>query len=226
MRPLHRHQLAWLSEPGWAAVLGRPWDPQALECLHHWSAHRLPLVVTRQPHDAEPADLIALGLPCPARWSRRRLSLGAPRSGITCLGAFPGLAAVQAMVPLSARPALRHLVANLDACHATPHVFGSYGWQAISGLDHVRPESDLDLVVAVDGPAHADAVARLLEGFAAGWLRLDGELVFEGGAAVAWREWLAWRAGRARGVMVKTLRGVSLQCDSAAFDRDLTESCP
>ncbi|KQV96949.1 malonate decarboxylase holo-[acyl-carrier-protein] synthase [Rhizobacter sp. Root1221] len=226
MRRLHRHQLAWLSEPGWAAVLGRPWDPEALACLHHWSAHRLPLVVTRQPHDAEPSGLIALGLPCPARWSRRRLSLEAPRSGIACLGAFPGLAAVQAMVPLSARPALRHLVADLDACQAAPRVFGSYGWQAISGLDHVRPESDLDLVVDVDGPVHADAVARALGRFSAGWLRLDGELVFEGGAAVAWREWMAWRAGSAQAVMVKTLRGVSLQRDGAAFDRDLTESFP
>ena len=52
MNSLRRHQLAWLSEAGWAAILARPWDAQARDCLAHWARHRLPLVVTRQPNDA------------------------------------------------------------------------------------------------------------------------------------------------------------------------------
>ena len=40
--------------------------------------------------------------------------------------------------------------------------------------------------------------------------RLDGELRFPDGAAVAWREWEAWRAGRSRAVLVKRLDGCSL----------------
>ncbi|PPJ40669.1 malonate decarboxylase holo-[acyl-carrier-protein] synthase, partial [Pseudoxanthomonas sp. KAs_5_3] len=79
----------------------------------------------------------------------------------------------------------------------------SYGWQAISGLDHVRPGSDLDLSVCVDDMAHADAVAGSLQAFGTERPRLDGELLFGDGAAVAWREWSAWRAGRARAVIVK-----------------------
>jgi phosphoribosyl-dephospho-CoA transferase len=39
---------------------------------------------------------------------------------------------------------------------------------------------------------------------------LDGELMFSGGTAVAWREWLAWRTGRVKGLLVKTIRASSL----------------
>ena len=41
--------------------------------------------------------------------------------------------------------------------------------------------------------------------------RLDGELLFADGAAVAWREWLAYRQGRAAQVLVKRLHGVALE---------------
>ena len=43
--------------------------------------------------------------------------------------------------------------------------------------------------------------------------RLDGELVFERGQAVAWREWLAWRAGRVKTVLVKHIGGACLSSD-------------
>ena len=56
----------------------------------------------------------------------------------------------------------------------------------------------------------ADAVAALLRGFAPARPRLDGELAFDGGVAVAWREWAAWRAGAARSLLVRTIAGASL----------------
>ena len=37
-----------------------------------------------------------------------------------------------------------------------------------------------------------------------------GELMFDDGTAVAWREWLAWRAGRVKSLLVKTIAGSSL----------------
>lgn len=211
---LRRHQLARLSEAGWACVLTHPWDRVAHDCLTHWATHRLPLVVARQPLDVASSGAIALGLPAPARWDRRRLALQVPRAAVLGLGEFPRLADMQALLPATARSAVSNLVGALDACNATAHVFGSYGWQAISGLDHVRPASDLDLCVAVDGAAHADAVAHALQSFGPAPLRLDGELLFGDGAAVAWREWAAWRAGDARAVLVKRLDGVALQRDT------------
>jgi phosphoribosyl-dephospho-CoA transferase len=215
MPPLHRHQLARLSPSGWGAVLGRPWDAQARDCLAHWASHRLPLVVTRQPSDSFADGCIALGLPSPARWDRRRVALQVPRADVHGLGEFPLLADVQVLLPPMARDAVRALLGQLDECHAAARVFGSYGWQAISGLDHVRTDSDLDLSVAVEGAAHADAVVGVLGSFDALRPRLDGELMFADGTAVAWREWREWRAGRARAVMVKRLDGVALQHDSA-----------
>jgi phosphoribosyl-dephospho-CoA transferase len=216
---LRRHQLARLSEAGWAAVLGRPWDRHARECLTHWATHRLPLVVTRQSIDAASNGWIAMGLPSPARWERRRLALQVPRAEVLGFDAFPRLAEMQRLLPLSARFAVSALGAELDACHAAVRVFGSYGWQAISGLDHVRADSDLDLCLAVEGAAHADAVTRALQSFGTTRPRLDGELVFGDGAAVAWREWAAWRAGHARAVMVKRLEGVTLERDTAWCER-------
>ena len=215
MVSLRRHQLARLSESGWAAVLRHPWDAQARDCLAHWASHQLPLVVTRQPVHSASDGWMALGLPSPARWGRRRLALQAPRAAVHGFDEFPRLAEVQELLPPSARDAVRELAGRLDASHATARVFGSYGWQAISGLGHVRTDSDLDLSVTVDGTEHADTAVCALESFDAIRPRLDGELIFGDAAAVAWREWREWRTGRTRAVMVKRLDGVSLQRDAA-----------
>jgi phosphoribosyl-dephospho-CoA transferase len=220
MTPLRRHQLARLSAAGWATILARPWDPQARECLAHWARYRLPLVVTRQPHDATAQGLVALGLPAPERWNRRRLALQVPRAAVFCLGEFPRLAEVLPLLLPSAHCAVCKLVDALDACQTTSRVFGSYGWQAISGMHHVRSGSDLDLSVTVDGASHADAVTQVLLSFdAATEPRIDGELLFNDGAAVAWREWIEWRAGRVRAVLVKRMNGVSLERDAAWCER-------
>jgi phosphoribosyl-dephospho-CoA transferase len=90
-------------------------------------------------------------------------------------------------------------------------VYGSHGWQTLSGLAHVGPASDIDLLLRVDGAGQADTVASVLERAASDGPRLDGELVFNGSAAVAWREWLGWRR-RGRGtILVKRLRSESLE---------------
>lgn len=196
-------------------MLARPWDRQARECLAHWARHGLPLVVTTQPLDAAASGSVALGLPAPARWDRRRLALLVPRAGLRRVDEFPRLAEVQDLLPPAVQYRVLKLMAELDACHATARVFGSYGWQAMSDLDHVRPESDLDLSVVVHGAAHADAVAQALQSFDAARPRLDGELLFNDGAAVAWREWIEWRSGRAHAVLVKRLHGVALHRDTA-----------
>lgn len=223
MAPLHRHQLARLSTSGWAAVLSRPWDEQARECLAHWASHQLPLVVTRQPADSTAGERLALGLPAPARWAKRRLALQVPNTAVLGLDEFPRLADVHDLLPPPAQGAVRELLGRLDERHATARVFGSYGWQAISGLDHVHAASDLDLSVTVEGAAHADAVARALASFELPLLRLDGELLFNDGSAVAWREWSEWRAGRARAVLVKRLDGVCLQRDAKWCGADVAE---
>lgn len=210
MTPLHRHQIAWLSEAGWRAVQQHDRDASARDCLAHWAATGLPLVVTRQDRPAG-HDTIALGLPAPGRWARQRLAIGVPRCDVLYFDEFPLANELLRLLPPSARLAWRTLCAGLRAVNAHARVYGSHGWQLLSGLDHVRAGSDIDLWLSVSDEAQADAAAACLQ-FASDTAphslpRLDGELMFDDGAAVAWREWLAWRAGRVKSLLVKSLVG-------------------
>jgi phosphoribosyl-dephospho-CoA transferase len=209
MIPLHRHQIVWLSDAGWRKVLNRKWDAQARDCLDHWATKRLPLVVTRQGGRAD-QDSIALGLPAPGRWNRRRLALSVAHGDLMYFGEFALAEDLLGLVPAPTRSAWRGLCASLKASAATARVYGSYGWQLLSGLDHVRTDSDIDLWLSVSDAEQADAVAACLQSFMSEPLRLDGELMFSGGQAVAWREWMAWRAGRVKSMLVKTLGGSAL----------------
>lgn len=203
--PLHRHQIAWLSRDGWHHVLARDWDDEARDCLRHWALQRLPLVVTRQPEQLRDGE-IALGLSAPARWQRRRMAVQLPRAAVAYFDEFPGLARVLGQLPAPARMPLRRLAQALQAHGMAARPYGSHGWQALTGLEHVRPGSDLDLWVGVSSIEQADAAAALLAD-GAGPVRLDGELVFPGDEAVAWREWQAWRGGHTRLLLVKGLAG-------------------
>jgi len=209
--PLHRHQIARVSASGWRSICARDWDANARACLTHWATHGLPLVVTRQPWRAdESSDDIALGLPAPGRWDRRRIALRVCRNEVIGFDEFPDAAAVARLLPDAALTPWRRLCAGVKALGVTARVYGSYGWQRISGLDHVRGSSDIDIWVGVSNAGQADAVAAVMQDFSCAQLRLDGELVFDGCTAAAWREWMAWRAGSAKTLLVKTIAGASL----------------
>ncbi|SCK41068.1 phosphoribosyl-dephospho-CoA transferase [Variovorax sp. HW608] len=210
MMPLRRHRLAFLSDAGWAGVRARAWDAQAQACIDHWAAHRLPLVVTRQPADASGDRPIALGLPAPLQWDRRRLAVQVPRNALAWFDEFPRFGDAAGLLPRIPRAAWRMLGRQLAACDASARIYGAYGWQLLTGLPYVRESSDIDLWIGVRDAEQADTVAHHLERFAPRHPRLDGELVFEDGTAVAWREWHAWRAGRARHLLVKRLHGASM----------------
>ena len=211
MTTLHRHQLVRLTHAGWRAALDRPVDDEAKACLVHWAAHDLPLVVTRQLPGASAGDAIAVGLAAPARWSRRRLALPVQRAHVAGFDAFPPVDALLPLLPDVTRSAWQGLCVALAALQAPTFVYGSHGWQVLSGLACVHARSDIDLGCRVADADQAEAVAARLQAFsAAGVPRLDGELLFPDGRAVAWREWLAWRAGQGRSLLVKTLGGASL----------------
>lgn len=207
MTALHRHQIARLTAAGWQRLLDRDWDAEARDCLSHWAAQGLPLVVTRQ-HDK---DGIAMGLSAPRRWKHRRLALRVDKAEVLYFDEFPRLDQLIAQLPQSARAPARQLALALQACGVTARVYGSHGWQHLTGLQHVRDGSDLDVWVGVDSDEQADAVAAALDTFKSPARRLDGELVFEGDAGVAWREWLAGRTGRANALLVKRLHGASME---------------
>jgi len=214
MPPLQRHGLVYLSTAGWAGVLARAWDAEARACLEHWAAQQLPLVVTRQidcsgsvAADGE----VALGLPAPLCWSRRRIALRVPRKALLYSDEFPRMAAVAPLLPRAVRAGWVLLQRALDDLYLPARVYGSHGWQQLSGLAYLRATSDLDLLVRVADADDADAAVHALANAGIAAPRLDGELLFPHGAAVAWREWQAWRAGDAAAVLVKRRDGVALE---------------
>lgn len=212
MPPLRRHQLAYLTAQGWQAALDTGRDAQALDCLRHWAAHGLPLVVTRQPLPPEHGQpLIHLGLSAPPALGRRLLSLQVPAAAIAWFSEFPLLADVSPVLPRAARAALAPLQDALAARGQRAHAYGSVGWQQLSAQCYLHPQSDLDLWLPVAHAGEADAAAALLMRHAPERPRVDGELVFPDGGAVAWREWAAWRAGHSRALLVKRLHGAALE---------------
>ena len=143
---LRRHQLVWLDAAGWSAVRSQPRDPEAAECVAHWADQHLPLVVTRQGPDTAQ---IALGLPAPARWHRRRFALSVPRDHVATLGAFPLAREIVPMLPAHVRDPWVLLCNTLMRLSVVTRVHGSHGWEVITGERHVRAGSDIDLHIAV-----------------------------------------------------------------------------
>ena len=191
----------------------RRWDADAHACLAHWAARHLPLVITRQrPGDDEH---LSLGLAAPVQWQRRRIALEAEMGDVLYFDEFPAADAAARLLPVARRSAWLTLVRQLGDLGAAPRIYGSFGWQQLTGLSYISARSDLDLRMAAHDAAAADAVAAVLAGSDLTTPRLDGEIVFPDGAAVAWREWQLWRAGRADRILVKRLRGVTMETSDA-----------
>lgn len=212
---LHRQQLLRLTPDGWNELLAMPWDASLRPCLALWAERGLPLVVTRQP--CADAATIAAGLPTPARWGRRRLALTVAPRHVLYLDEFPAADGVTRLLPRASAAAWRQLLAALSGARCSPRVYGGYGWQALTQLAYVHAGSDLDLLLPVDSAPQADAVVHVLSAPPWSGPRLDGELLFADGTAIAWREWAAWRAGLATQVLVKRLHGVAIETPRMEF---------
>jgi len=218
MNTLQRQQLVWLEAAAWPGVVAR-WssdatDSAALACLRHWAASDLPLVVTRQP--ASPTtrsadDAIALGLPAPEQWQRRRIQVAATRDEIHRVEAFPRAAEVVEILPLPVRADWRLFCTSLRELHVTARVYGSYGWQRLTGLDYVHPQSDIDLLLELATFEQAARASALLSSLPDCLPCVDGEFLFPDAAAIPWREWSAWHGGNVKQVLVKRQCGVSLE---------------
>jgi len=216
---LSRHRLVWLDDAGWRRVLepqaGAPArDEAAHACLQHWADHDLPLVVTRQPPaiaSRAGTQSLRLGLAAPARWGRRRLFVEARVAELSRLGTFARAIDIEATLPEATRAPWTALCLRLERIGVDARVYGSHGWQHLTGLAYVNEGSDIDLLLRVDRARRADAVVRLLGSAPFAAPRLDGEIVFADGSAVAWREWQTWSSGRATQLLVKRIGGPMLE---------------
>jgi phosphoribosyl-dephospho-CoA transferase len=215
---LRRHRLVRLTPAGWRHASTQHVDSEAQRCLAHWSAHDLPLVVATQPATAA-GGVVSLGLPAPTRWGRARLALRVALADLQHgSDEFPLLAACEPLLAQTS-PAFVALLKVLTRELPDSRVHGSFGWQHLTALAYVHEQSDLDLSIPVADAERADEAVALLTRSGVETPRLDGELCFADGSAVAWREWAAWRAGRVRAILIKRLRGASLEDDTAWLPR-------
>jgi phosphoribosyl-dephospho-CoA transferase len=221
MTQWQRNRLLRLRPAGWARLHAQAlaFDPAAQACVAWWAGQNLPLVIPRQdgPVVAGAAAVWALGLPTPSCWGRQRLRFEVDAAAVLEVLDFPAAAAVTELLPLERRAGWTLLCEQLASESVAARVYGSFGWQQLSGCVYLRPQSDLDLLLPVAVPPVADAACALLLAADAsfGAPRLDGELMFADGSAVAWREWAAWRAGASAQILVKRLHGVSLESGTA-----------
>jgi phosphoribosyl-dephospho-CoA transferase len=203
---LVRHQLVWLTDRAWAQIQTRPWDLQAKALLTHWCVQRLPLVVTRQRGDVEPGE-VCLGLPGPTRSDRRKLAINVPVGAIAARGMCPTLAQIaQATAWCDAAGNLANALAQIGV---QARVYGSYAWQHLTGLTYLHADSDLDLCLEVSQLDQASQVIDLLAQTQLP-MRLDGEVIFPGGHAVAWRELAQLFNGKVSRVLIKNRHEVRL----------------
>ncbi len=184
------------------------------DALARWQAADWPLVVRRAEADLPPEKIaVAIALPPTCAGVKPRFAAVLDRSDIARDAAPITLAAALQTVPPHWRAAL--LALQMASCDMTAplRLFGSLAWQTITGMSYLRPESDIDLLLAPTSAQELTDGVTLLAAQAA-TLPLDGEIVFPSGAAVAWKEWAAVAAPlvmpRAGMVMTKRIDRVAL----------------
>lgn len=224
-----RHDLVWLGEAGWDRVLSGV-TPGAPAALAAWRAAGWPAIVRRADADAPPGE-VALGIPLPPRPEdgyKVRIPIRVPAAAI--VRHQPPLALARAMadgtgLPPGWRTALADLDRQAQAGGLALHVYGSTALQALTGQRYLGPASDIDLLLQPRSRAELAQGLALLQRFAA-QLPLDGEIVFPGGCAVAWKEW-ACALGGAPGtrVLVKELHRVALVPPDALLAALEEEAC-
>jgi len=207
----NRHTLVWIRPESRGAVAAQVTDGELHAHVFAWLAADRPLVVARQPCGASLSDPISVGLALPPAQGKRRIGLIVAVQDIVRHTPPLRLADAIAHAPAEWQPALAELDAVAIQNDLELRVFGSLAWQALSGLQYLTPQSDIDLLW------HPLSHMQLQQGIAllARWeqdhgLRADGEVLFGGSSAVSWREWSTLKSGDDQRVLVKRVSSAKL----------------
>jgi len=198
-----RHDLVWIRPESRAAVAALVTDEKLRTHVTSWLSADRPLVVARQPGNID-ADTIAVGLASPPVQGKRRIALGVSARDIVRHTPPLLLADTIAHAPAEWQPELAELHDAAINIGIKLHVFGSLAWQALSGMQYLTPQSDIDLLW------HPRSNTQLQQGIAlltnweqASGLRADGEVMFGASSAVSWREWATLKFDDSQHVLVK-----------------------
>ena len=187
--PLDRHTLVWMEPCERERMYRLAPDEIHRDALRRWFANDWPLVVRRSDGVVR-ADHVALGLPLPPKEAKRRLCFEVRNQTIARFSPPLRLDVAALQLPPEWKTPLDTLAKQASRCGVVLRVFGSVAWQALTGLDYLTAQSDVDLWWQPADSGQLDAVLAVI----ARWekrhgVRLDGEIAFPTGAAVAWREW-------------------------------------
>jgi phosphoribosyl-dephospho-CoA transferase len=203
---MKRHDWAYL-RAGARPAFGSA-DEAALAFAREWLAQDRPLVVARQP---ESGAGIALGLALPVEFGTRRLACTVEQADVARSRNPLTVAEAMHVLPGQDADALRRFARAVAGHALAVGVYGSTAWECVSGLRYRHEGSDVDVVCDVASSAGLSAcLAAFADGVHDFRSRLDGEIRFAGGRAVAWRELAEACAGTSSLVLAKSDRDVAL----------------
>jgi phosphoribosyl-dephospho-CoA transferase len=203
---MKRHDWAYLrldARPAFAAA-----DEAALAFARDWLARGHPFVVARQP---EQGGQLALGLALPVEFATRRVACTVEHADVFRTRNPLTVDETAHVLPMQDARALRRFTAAVAGHALQVGVYGSTAWESMSGLRYRHEGSDVDVVCDVASSAGLSAcLAAFSDGTRDFRARLDGEIRFTGGRAVAWRELAEACAGTSSLVLAKGERDVAL----------------
>jgi phosphoribosyl-dephospho-CoA transferase len=185
--PLRRHQLVRVHPAAWKTLLRARPDLAGEPLLQDWATLGRPLIVRRRgPLDG---DGLLLGLPLPPSAGKRRIAVEMRAGDVASVSPLPSVSEVLGTAPVAWRPCLQELTDLARAYGVRAGVFGSLGWQWITGLTYLGSHSDVDISWTLPRPDQLDVfLGELHDIDARAPVRLDGELVRGDGAGANWRE--------------------------------------
>lgn len=161
--------------------------PPAMEdCIRQWIDAGRSFVVARQPMD-RPGVL--LGLTLPTAQGRQRVGLVVERGDIASIQAPLTISECLHRLAEDDAREMAHLERSMAKVGTLTGVYGSLAWEVIAEAEYRHADSDIDLICDVSSLSQLcvtlAALRRCAERLAG---RLDGEIRFPNGDAVAWKE--------------------------------------
>lgn len=183
---MRRHDLAYIRAGSSFNFLCGAGSKELVAAVSAWIAVGHPLVVCRQWNDSEQ---VQLALTLPTSQGRQRVAARFKHEDLIRVSPAVEIRHCLAGLDTHAAQVLSELNSLLQKCGASVGVFGSLAWESITGESYRHAASDVDLICDVASHLQLDACLNALEEAASKLaFRLDGELRFPNGEAVAWRE--------------------------------------
>lgn len=173
-----RHDLVWLDSKF-------NYNPE----LNDWVMQKFPSVVTRQTNPTPNYLNIAWCNGMDKKVSRH-----------SCLIPIQSIISHSAPLPLiniaqyfvAETTSLIKTIRKLEQLNFKPCIYGSFSWQILTQKNYTHDNSDLDILLHVSTHKQLGHILTLLDDLAMiSGRRVDGELIFPDGCAVAWREWFS-----------------------------------